>query len=164
MENNLHIKTPTDLFRPKVKEERTGWRDEWISNQHRKFGYDAPMVDIDFLGIEYDNSLPVALIEYKHYNANINLSHPSIKAQSTLATNSNIPFFVVVYYPETSHYFIYPINLIAQKIKYCEKCKPWTESNFVKLLYFLRKKTVPQDILDSLSKSIPDSFPMPNVR
>lgn len=165
MENSTHLylKSQSSNNLPPVKLERTGWRDEWISNQHRKFGWNAPMVDIDFLGLEYDSGQPVAIIEYKHYNARVNLNHPSIQAQSILATNSKIPFFVVVYYPETSHYYLYPINQIAQQIKYCDQPRPVSERNFVKLLYHLRKRSAPEDILNNLEKTIPDQFPAPNV-
>ena len=48
-----------------VKKERNGWRDEAISLRHRLWGWDCPCVDIDFLLIEFDKSLPVALVEYK---------------------------------------------------------------------------------------------------
>ena len=64
-----------------VRRERSGWRDEWISKRHRLWGFDCPAVDIDFLMLEYDRSVPCALIEYKEQHARpVNLKHPDRKS------------------------------------------------------------------------------------
>jgi len=49
-----------------VRQERTGWRDQELSLRHRMWGWDCPMVDLDFLGLEYDTKKPACLVEYKH--------------------------------------------------------------------------------------------------
>jgi hypothetical protein len=46
--------------------------------------------------IEYDQSIPKALIEYRHINGAIRVD-ASIKAIIALADAANIPFFVVQY-------------------------------------------------------------------
>ena len=50
--------------------ERTGWRDERISQRHRLWGVECQAIDLDFLLVEYrseyDDIRPVAIIEYKH--------------------------------------------------------------------------------------------------
>lgn len=39
--------------------ERTGWRDERLSRRHREWGFDCPMVDCDFIAVEFDHKEPV---------------------------------------------------------------------------------------------------------
>jgi len=146
-----------------TKKERTAWRDEWISLRHRDFGWDCPMVDLDdletpagsvidqFKTMEYDNSIPVALIEYKHYNAKITLSHPSIQAQKYLADCAKIPFMVVIYYPETHHFYVIPMNDIAkEKHEWLASERMWNERNYVHMLYWLRKRPYPKEISDKM--------------
>jgi hypothetical protein len=48
-----------------VRTESTGWRDSWISDKHRSWGYDLPASDIDFMLLEYDNMKPITLVEHK---------------------------------------------------------------------------------------------------
>ena len=47
-----------------VKEERSGWRDEMLSQRHRDWGFNCPAIDIDFLLIEYNSAKVKALVEY----------------------------------------------------------------------------------------------------
>lgn len=138
------------------EKERSGWRDQWISNRHRDFGW-ALCVDVDFLGIEYDYGVPVCLIEYKHFHADIKLSSSQMKAQKYMADNLRMPdgsfgmpFFVVAYYPEHHNYHVIPMNDAAKAIPNCSVAKTWSERNFVKLLYWMRKKNCPQEILDQM--------------
>lgn len=137
-----------------VRLERTGWRDEWISSRHREFGWDAPMTDLDFPALEYNRGVPVALIEYKHYRAKVNLSHPSMKAMSFMATKCEIPFFVIIYYPEFHNYHIIPMNEIAKQVPHCDQARTWSEKNFVLMLYWLRKVTCPKEILDKMKNTV----------
>lgn len=76
--------------------ERHNKRDAILSLKHRSWGFNVPAVDIDFLMIEYDQSIPKALIEYRHINGAIRVD-ASIKAIIALADAANIPFFVVQY-------------------------------------------------------------------
>ena len=52
-----------------VRAERTGWRDQALSDRHREWGFNCPSVDLDFLMVEYNIGLPVALVEYKNERA-----------------------------------------------------------------------------------------------
>jgi hypothetical protein len=47
---------------PEVKKERSGWRDLELSGRHRRWGWDCPAVDLDFLFLEYDKGKAVALV------------------------------------------------------------------------------------------------------
>jgi hypothetical protein len=82
-----------------VRAERTGWRDLDFSRWHRNtLGYDAPMVDIDFLCAEYDRAETVAIIEYKNEHAPpIDLFSASMRAITRLADRAGVPFYVVRY-------------------------------------------------------------------
>lgn len=146
-----------------VRVERTGWRDEWISNRHREFGWNVAFTDIDFMGLEYDQGKPVCLIEYKHFNAKINLSHPSIQAQKWLADKAELPFFLVVYLPEKFMYYVVPVNELAKNVPNCSEPKYWSEKNFVKLLYFMRNRICPTEVLDKMSKTVDKTLPLPNI-
>ena len=82
--------------------ERHNKRDDIISLKHRTWGFNVPAVDIDFLMIEYDQSIPKALIEYRHINGAIRVD-ASIKAIIALANAANVPFFIVQYYYDTDN-------------------------------------------------------------
>jgi hypothetical protein len=151
---------------PPVRLERSGWRDEWMSIKHRDYGWDAPFVDIDFMGIEYNYGKPVALIEYKHYNANVYPNHPSIKAQVYLADAAKIPHWIVIYYPEDVQYYLIPTNEYAKNYagqKMCFEPAFWSEMNFVKLLYHLRKSNIPAEIAPKMNKKINLDCPFPKI-
>ena len=76
--------------------ERHGKRDNTISEKHRRWGYNVPAVDIDFLLIEYDRAKAQAVIEYRHANGHIR-QDTSIKAITDLANRAGLPFFIVQY-------------------------------------------------------------------
>ena len=40
-----------------------------LSDRHRLWGFYVPMVNVDFLVIRYDSETPLAVIEYKHIEA-----------------------------------------------------------------------------------------------
>lgn len=148
----------------KVKPELYQWRDEWISSRHREFGWDAPMLDLDFPALEYDQGKPVALVEYKHYNADVKLWHPSFKAMRYMADKCEIPFFIIIYYPDHHNYYIIPMNDFARQVPRCEGPKMWTERNYVKMLYWLRKKRCPESISEAMwNTALPEGAPKVRV-
>lgn len=127
------------------KIERTGWRDKEISERHRLWGNDCPAVDIDFLLLEYDRALPVALVEYKMELSNeSNWNHPSYKAMRILANNSKIPFFVSRYKKDFSLFTPKPMNDFAHKWLISES--PMSEIEWVTLLYKIRGRAVPSNV------------------
>ena len=80
--------------------ERHFKRDAILSAKHRTWGYNVPAVDIDFLMIEYDQSVAKALIEYRHINGAVRVD-ASVKAIIDLADRAGLPFFIVQYYYAT---------------------------------------------------------------
>jgi len=126
----------------KTRPERTQWRDQKLSERHRKWGFNCPAIDIDFLMIEFHVGKPIAIVDYKRYTGSIkNLNQKSINAISTLANNSNNPFFVVFYWDNIWAFQITAINNIAKNILQqhkIDKNKILTEQQYVSFLYKLR--------------------------
>jgi hypothetical protein len=80
--------------------ERHNRRDEILSAKHRRWGYNVPAVDVDFLLVEYDQAKAKALIEYRHANGHV-IRDASIQAITDLADRAALPFFIVRYYYAT---------------------------------------------------------------
>ena len=138
---------------PEVKEERTGFRDLGLSNRHRKWGWDCPAVDLDFLFLEYDKGQPVAIVEYKHEKASPQWAvHPTYQAMINLGTRAGVPVFAARYKDDFSEWKIVPLNDIAK-----EKCPArvtMTEREWVTFLYELRGYVPPTKMLDGLAVEI----------
>lgn len=131
---------------PDVREERTGWRDEEISNRHREWGWDCPAVDLDFLMVEFNRGKPVALVEYKKHTAVLPRpdqigKSPTYKALGALAKASDLPFFIAVYWPSVWAFRVWPLNKRAVDVFPAKAGGCWpmiTERQYVGLLYALR--------------------------
>lgn len=135
-------------------QERTGWRDEWISERHRTFGVNVPCVDIDCIILsegadmsesgwnvmEYDKRVPRALIEYKAVGATINIFDANNKALCCLADMASLPFFIVVYDKAKLEYEVIPINYKAEELT--SNNKVFAEPEFVEFLHAIRKEKV----------------------
>ncbi len=126
-----------------VKQEKLGWRDESISRRHRLYGYNLPCVDIDFLVIEYINDEPVALIDYKHERAIIDVDNmPSgMRAQTKFATKASVPAFIVQYEENFKWFWIIPLNSFAKDIVH--KVTTYDdlevdEERYIRFLHYLR--------------------------
>lgn len=102
--------------KPKLRGERTNWRDVNLSERHRKWGLAVPAVDLDFLLIEYDKGHPSAIIEYKMELAPPQFpSHPSYRALATLGDRAGLPVFVVRYAQNFSWWEDHPAQRCSQK-------------------------------------------------
>ena len=145
------------------KPEISGIRDSWISTRHRLFGSICYFADLDYVlteadnmndsafrGMEYYNNQPVALIEYKHYSHNGDTTHPSFQALAYMADKCQIPAFLVRYNPEQYTYLVKPLNKYAQAVPWCQSEKLFSEKNYVKLMYWLRKQVCPPQVLARL--------------
>ncbi len=138
-----------------VKPERTMWRDMQLSLRHRKWGYDCPAVDIDFMFCEYDNALPVAIVEYKSFEAEVvNLkASSSLAALRTMCDRAGMYFFVVRY--RQSPYLFRVLSGNAKARYYLNGLginNVWiSEYDFVSLLYELRGRTIPDEVADFIA-------------
>lgn len=138
---------------PEVRSERSGWRDEGLSNRHRLYGWDCPAVDIDFLMIEYDTGKPSALVEYKlrEKPQEFDYSSTSFAAIAELANNSHIPAICCQYNKDFTRFWPEAMNEYGKKWLPCR----WslTEEQYVSLLYALRGRHIPDEIKDKLNGS-----------
>lgn len=125
--------------------ERTGWRDEALSKRHREWGQNCPAVDMDFLMCEFNHGVPVALIDYKRFNANLN--NTNSKTADVLsgfynAKGEQLPFYIVRYWPNDWAFQILPQNLTACNTLKKPVSDVLTEQQYVRFLYWLRKITL----------------------
>lgn len=138
---------------PEVKKEITRWRDLDFNDRHRLYGFDCPALDLDFL--EYDNKKAVALIEYKNENAPeinpVELS-ANLLALIDLGNKANIPVFFCRYWKDYSKFRIVPLNNIAKTILSAKQ--ELTEYGFVKFLYEMRNREIPDGLFDDMGKLI----------
>jgi hypothetical protein len=124
--------------------ERTGWRCQDISKRHREWGLNCPAVDLDFVMVEYNHGLPVALVEYKHKSARIETQHPTYNALRALADGYKLrplPFFIAQYCPEQWWFRVVPLNDAAAR-HFPEDRRELSEQRFVRGIYRLRKSTL----------------------
>lgn len=125
-----------------VRAERTGWRDDRISLRHRAWGFNDPVVDVDFLLLEYDRGKACALVEYKHELAMpLRRCHPSVSALADLATRATVPAFIVRYADDFTWFQVNPLNEKARSI--LPEAARMDEKDWVRLLYRLRGRELP---------------------
>lgn len=69
---------------------------------------------------------------------------------------------VVIYYPETHHFYVIPMNDIAKnKHEWLSTRRAWTERNYVHMLYWLRGRAYPKEIEEKMwNKKIPETLKM----
>ena len=133
---------------PEVRKERTGWRDKGLSQRHRRWGWDCPAVDLDFLFLEYDKGKAAALVEYKHENAAPQYAtHPTYQAMIDLGTRAGVPVFACRYANDFLMFLVVPLNDRAKE--YLPTRTPMTEQEWVRLLYRIRGYEVPDELFDA---------------
>lgn len=136
-----------------VRKERTGWRDLRLSQRHRRWGWDCPAVDLDFLFLEYDRGKAVALVEYKHENAAPQYrTHPTYQAMIDLGNRANIPVIACRYADDFSWFRITPLNNFAHQ--WIAEQQTIDERQWVTLLYKIRGYDVPPDLFADFNREI----------
>ncbi|MGO8854398.1 MAG: hypothetical protein ACLQO1_01620 [Steroidobacteraceae bacterium] len=137
-----------------VRQERTGWRDQEISDRHRRWGADCPAVDLDFLLTEIHVGEPAALVEYKHFRARpVDSAAAVFLALRRLADRAEIPFLVAWYWPNSWAFRIRPLNDLARE--HFEDPEDLSERAYVQRLYRLRRLTLARSLSESLSDVLP---------
>lgn len=135
-----------------VRTESTGWRDDWISQKHRSWGYDVPASDIDFLLVEYDRMIPKALIEHKTFGCKGQFGMDQVlkwhNPVSILGTMASIPTFIVFYDKDTCKFEVVATNSLAANMTGNKGSFGWdpiamSERQYVAFLYHIRKRPVP---------------------
>ena len=142
-------------------------RDAWLSGRHRVWGSNVPAMDLDFILAEYDRCVPIALIDYKHERAIINLESANSRTLTALGDMAGIPAFIVQYghsnqsgwwgeVPENSTpwFQVIPLNSYAHTagLPSNDNKTRLSELVFVSWLYELRGRKIPQDIVDIITK------------
>lgn len=137
--------------------ERTGWRDKELSERHRLWGFNCPMVDLDFLAVEYHIGKPVLIADYKRFTAQRpNLNHSSYKAITLLAdgySEGPLPFIIPFYWPDIWAFRVIPVNEEARKHFYQDEML--TEKEYVSRLYQLRSLVLTKNIIPELNNTLP---------
>jgi len=135
---------------PEVRPERTGWRDEALSRRHRRWGWDCPAVDLDFLFLEYDRGKASAIVEYKNEHARPQYaSHPTYQAMIDLGDRAKLPVIAVRYADDFSWWRVVPLNETAKR--YIPQRAELTETEWVALLYKIRGYDVPKSVLEGIN-------------
>lgn len=136
-----------------VRSERTGWRDEGLSRRHRRWGWDCPAVDLDFLMLEYDHGKASAIVEYKNEHAAPQYAtHPTYQAMIDLGNRAMIPVIACRYTDDFSKWRVVPLNEFAKT--FVPDRTEMTEKQWVKLLYKIRGYDVPDSVLDGIDIEI----------
>jgi len=137
-----------------VNGERTGWRDQAISGRHRAWGVNCTAVDLDLVLVEYHLARPVAIVEYKHFRAKVELGHANYRALRDLADRAGLPFLIAFYWPDTWAFRVHPMNDNALKhFEYGGHL--FNEREFVERLYRLRSIFVEETLLPQLGTRLP---------
>lgn len=135
---------------PDVRPERTGWRDEALSRRHRRWGWDCPAVDLDFLFLEYDRGKASAIVEYKNEHAAPQYaSHPTYQAMIDLGNRANVPVLACRYSDDFSTWKVTPLNAAARQ--HVPERVTLDEAGWVRLLYKIRGYDLPQTVIDGIN-------------
>lgn len=135
--------------------ERQRWRDEHLSGRHRYYGSNCPMQDIDYQ--EFDDGVPVCLVDYKHCQAQP-FEHMRPRSVRALSMHFNefcqqLPFFIVRYWPldgqdayggKPMKYAVLAVNKAALLV--VGRKDDWiaaSEVEYVRFLYRLRDNPEP---------------------
>lgn len=164
-----------------VRLERTGYRDDalndrvitWgegfvapdlrmkdvpgsISDRHHDYGDDCPIVNLDFLLLDYDLCKPVALADFKKRSYLDRITHgkdgASILATIALANLAKVPFFVI-YYDRSYQFKVVAKNPLALEAvqTHLGDRSLLSEVEFVSFLYAIRRRTIPANIAAKLN-------------
>jgi len=144
--------------------ERTGWRDQELSAEHRRWGFDCPAVDIDFLLAEYDTAKPVAIVDYKHYRSlTFNPQDANLRTLCNLADDAGLMFFIAMYWPVAWAFRVYPQNDAARDF-FADPYEIFSQRTYVRMLYRLRKRRTPPHIDNNLNDVYPPDAAVLDLR
>jgi hypothetical protein len=142
------------------KLERTGWRDQELSERHRLYGPSCCLMDLDCLWIEYDALQERAIIEYKAHHVSSESASTSASAivVQSVAAKCSIPAWIAYYNLRCDRwqYRIVPLNQMAVALFGGKHYL--TEAAYVAKLYEVRNRAVPESVLHALaSHPLPES-------
>lgn len=136
-----------------ITKERTGWRDERISQRHHKWGIGCTTTDFDFLMLEYEFGNPSAIVEYKHeYAEPQSALKPQYQALIKLGNSAKIPVIACRYSDDFSCYKVVALNEYA--LKFIPERTELDEIGWVSLLYKIRGHEVTPEFLERMKLEI----------
>jgi len=136
-----------------VRAERTGWRDSALSERHRRWGWDCPALDMDFIMLEYDNGKATAIVEYKNEHARPQYpSHPTYRALADLGNRAGLPVFACRYADDFSWWRAVPLNDAAGAL--LPSVSVLTEEQWVGLMYRTRGMEAPKEVLSAIADGV----------
>lgn len=154
--------------RARISPERRVMADRELSDRHREWGHDCPAVDLDFLLCEYNHGAPVAVVDYKHFAAD--LSRTNQRTYTTLGRlydehGHQLPFFIARYWPGIWAFKVHAENEAAREWLGRNEAgagewAAFTEQEYVSALYRLRKDALSvgdQRYIDRLNQMSPPS-------
>lgn len=111
-------------------------------------------VDLDLVLVEYHLARPVAIVEYKHFRARVELGHANYRALRDLADRAELPFLIAFYWPTTWSFRVHPMNDHALRhFEYTGQL--FSEREYVERLYRLRSLFITENLLPSLNAQVP---------
>lgn len=136
-----------------VKEEVTHWRHEELSARRRLWGFNLPLVDLDWLHLNFDHSEPIALFEYtlRKYRSGTEATMIALKR---LGEMSGLPAFLVFYTKQLDSFRVRGLNAEAAK-RLGNQERVFSEKEYVSFLYALQGRSLPTDIESILSSPGP---------
>lgn len=155
----------------RVKPEDRMKYDRMLSDRHLNYwGTECPAVDLDFLMCEFNDGIPVAIVDYKYHEGDINNTNSATyKALSSFhkPDGGQLPFFIARYWLHTWAIKLLAVNDAARdavrrvssgRFEAGEQI-PLTEQQYVNFLFRLRKDALSagdQRYLDRLNRQLPD--------
>ena len=134
-----------------AKAEKYGFRDLRLSSRHRLYGADCPMVDIDFLGVEYFSKTPKAIIEYKHIREiKPEWTQANYQTLINLGNMADLPVYVTLYDPDRWAFQVHAGNALAQRI--INNPTVLNEQRYYAFLCYLRGIEPQENILRTLNE------------
>lgn len=138
---------------PGVLIERTTFNNEDIWQRLKRYGLYKNETDIGFLTFEHEDGKMIAIIEYKKEIAQTQYaSHPTYRAVIDLGERARIPVIVCRYNSDFSTWRAVPLNAEARKI--IPNRTEYDELGWVKELYRMRGREVPEEVLSGMKIEI----------
>ena len=126
----------------------SGWRDTRLPLVHESVDLCLPLPGMSLLMVEYDNGGAVGLINYVRRDDALSKGQQIAQAFNAVGRlrgpmNTALPFLTARYDPRNWAMMLFPHNDAARCLLGCDGWLAVTEEHFIRLLYRLRERTMP---------------------
>lgn len=130
----------------------TGWRDSRLHLVHNMYGLKIPVAGMSFAMVEYDRGEPLAIINYIRRDTVLPGGHDVGKAYTALsslyrADGPSMPFLTAQYDSRNWAFRLIGHNDAARDLIGVDGWLPVTEEHFVRLMYRLRGRHLPANLM-----------------